>query len=228
MIKLQNISKVYGKKASETRALKDVSLEVKKQEFIAIMGASGCGKSTLLNILGVIDKPTSGKYILNGEEIKFNNINKLSEVRNSKIAFIFQNFALINDMTIKENCLLPLRFRKEKKEEKLKKVDKYLKELGLSEMENKPVKDLSGGQQQRVAIARALVQDTDIILADEPTGALDEENTINILNLFCELNKKYGKTIIMVTHDKMVAEYAESIYIMKDGIFIDKINKVKI
>ncbi|CDG00786.1 Putative ABC transporter related [Clostridium chauvoei JF4335] len=184
------------------------------------MGSSGCGKSTLLNILGMIDKPTKGDYIFENQKINFNNINSLSEIRNTKISFIFQNFALINDMTVLNNCLLPLKFRKGKKSDKHNLIDKYLSELGILNIKNKLIKELSGGQQQRVAIARALVQDTKIILADEPTGALDEENSIKILEIFKLLNEKYKKTIILVTHDLDVSKYAHTTYIIKDGKFI--------
>ncbi|MBX7362449.1 ABC transporter ATP-binding protein [Clostridium chauvoei] len=220
MITLLNIEKIYGKNENQTIALKNINLKINEGEFISIMGSSGCGKSTLLNILGMIDKPTKGDYIFENQKINFNNINSLSEIRNTKISFIFQNFALINDMTVLNNCLLPLKFRKGKKSDKHNLIDKYLSELGILNIKNKLIKELSGGQQQRVAIARALVQDTKIILADEPTGALDEENSIKILEIFKLLNEKYKKTIILVTHDLDVSKYAHTTYIIKDGKFI--------
>ncbi|ATD54183.1 ABC transporter ATP-binding protein [Clostridium chauvoei] len=220
MITLLNIEKIYGKNENQTIALKNINLQINEGDFISIMGSSGCGKSTLLNILGMIDKPTKGDYIFENQKINFNNINSLSEIRNTKISFIFQNFALINDMTVLNNCLLPLKFRKGKKSDKHNLIDKYLSELGILNIKNKLIKELSGGQQQRVAIARALVQDTKIILADEPTGALDEENSIKILEIFKLLNEKYKKTIILVTHDLDVSKYAHTTYIIKDGKFI--------
>lgn len=222
MIKLINIRKIYGKNENQTIALENETLQINEGEFIAIMGPSGCGKSTILNILGMIDRPTSGEYIFENKNINFKNINSLSEIRNTKISFIFQNFALINDMTVLNNCLLPLKFRKDNKHDKNKLADKFLSELGILNIKNKLVKELSGGQQQRVAIARALLQDTKIILADEPTGALDEKNSRNILEIFEYLNKKYKKTIVLVTHDKEVSKYAHSIYMMSDGKFTDK------
>ena len=184
------------------------------------MGPSGCGKSTLLNILGCIDIPDSGEYIIGDKEVNFKRLNSLSEVRNKKISFVFQNFALIKDFTVLDNVALPLKFRGISRKERQRVAKKYLKELEIEDLESKSIRELSGGQQQRVAIARALAQETDIILADEPTGALDEENTNKIMNVLKELNIKFGKTIIMVTHDKQVADKANHILKMKDGMFI--------
>lgn len=218
IIKLVNIEKTYGKGNNEVKALKGINLEIEKGDFISIMGSSGCGKSTLLNIIGCIDTPTNGEYILDGEKIDFNKINSLSDIRNKKISFIFQNFALIKDMTVLNNCILPLKFRKVKMKEKYNLADKYLNELNIGDLKYKKVSELSGGQQQRVAIARALVQESDIILADEPTGALDELNSINILNILKKLNEKYNKTIILVTHDNLVSRYSKRKFFIKDGI----------
>lgn len=218
IIKLVNIEKTYGKGNNEVKALKGINLEIEKGDFISIMGSSGCGKSTLLNIIGCIDTPTNGEYILDGENIDFNKINSLSDIRNKKISFIFQNFALIKDMTVLNNCILPLKFRKVKMKEKYNLADKYLNELNIGDLKYKKVSELSGGQQQRVAIARALVQESDIILADEPTGALDELNSINILNILKKLNEKYNKTIILVTHDNLVSRYSKRKFFIKDGI----------
>lgn len=218
IIKLVNIEKTYGKGNNEVKALKGINLEIEKGDFISIMGSSGCGKSTLLNIIGCIDTPTNGEYILDGEKIDFNKINSLSDIRNKKISFIFQNFALIKDMTVLNNCILPLKFRKVKMKEKYNLADKYLNELNIGDLKYKKVSELSGGQQQRVAIARALVQESDIILADEPTGALDELNSINILNILKKLNEKYNKTIVLVTHDNLVSRYSKRKFFIKDGI----------
>ncbi|MGL4849842.1 MAG: ABC transporter ATP-binding protein [Clostridium sp.] len=219
-LRLDGICKVYGKGESRVDALKNLNLGVEKGSMVAIMGASGCGKSTLLNILGCVDTPTGGKYFINGEEIDFKKINKFHEIRNKKVAFIFQNFALIKNLSVLENVILPLRFRKMKKREMISIAEKYLKELGIETLRNKKANELSGGQMQRVAIARTLTQETEIILADEPTGALDEENSKNIMEILKGLNKKYNKTIIVVTHDKLVSEYCDKVLLMKDGNFI--------
>ncbi|MDQ0148115.1 ABC transporter ATP-binding protein [Eubacterium multiforme] len=218
IIKLVGIEKIYGKGNNEVKALKGINLKIEKGDFISIMGSSGCGKSTLLNIIGCIDTPTQGEYVLYNEKIDFKKINDLSDIRNKKISFIFQNFALIKDMTVLNNCILPLRFRKVKMKKKHELAEKYLNELNISDLKYKKVSELSGGQQQRVAIARALVQESNIILADEPTGALDESNSINILNILKELNDKYNKTIVLVTHDNLVSKYSKRKLFMKDGI----------
>lgn len=220
-ISLSNISKIYGTGEAKTLALDNISLNIKEGEFIAIMGASGCGKSTLLNIIGAVDLPTSGEYKLKGKSVEKSNINKLSKIRNREIGFVFQNFALIKDYTVYENVELPLKFRKLSRKEKDEKIIKYLDALDMSKYKDKLVENISGGQQQRVAICRALVQEADLILADEPTGALDKENSENIMKLLTKLNKEYNKTIIIVTHDETVAKYCSKIITMSDGKFID-------
>lgn len=217
ILTLNNIYKNYGKDNNEVKALRSIDFQVEKGELIAIMGPSGCGKSTLLNILGCIDSPSKGEYFIDGNLIDFRKINSLSEIRNMKISFIFQNFALIKELTVLENVMLPLKFRSMKYKDKLNAAKKYLAELDILELEKKYVDELSGGQQQRVAIARALTQETEIILADEPTGALDEENNIKIMKILRELNEKHGKTIIIVTHNSFVASYCKRILHMKDG-----------
>lgn len=220
-ISLSNISKIYGTGEAKTLALDNISLNIKEGEFIAIMGASGCGKSTLLNIIGAVDLPSSGEYKLKDKSVEKSNINKLSKIRNKEIGFVFQNFALIKDYTVYENVELPLRFRNLSKKEKDEKIIKYLNALDMSKYKDKLVENISGGQQQRVAICRALVQEADLILADEPTGALDKENSENIMKLLTKLNKEYNKTIIIVTHDETVAKYCSKIITMSDGKFID-------
>ena len=220
VLKLNNIYKSYSVGGSKIAVLNNINLDIEKGDFIAIMGPSGCGKSTLLNILGCIDIPDSGEYIIGDKEVNFKRLNSLSEVRNKKISFVFQNFALIKDFTVLDNVALPLKFRGISRKERQRVAKKYLKELEIEDLESKSIRELSGGQQQRVAIARALAQETDIILADEPTGALDEENTNKIMNVLKELNIKFGKTIIMVTHDKQVADKANHILKMKDGMFM--------
>lgn len=220
ILKLTNIYKSYGKGNSEVKALRGISMEVKRGDFIGIMGPSGCGKSTFLNVLGCIDSPDKGEYIIGDNLIDFKKLNSLSEIRNEKISFIFQNFALIKELTVVENIMLPLKFRNMKYKDRLKQARKYLQELNIIELEKKYVNELSGGQQQRVAIARALAQETEVILADEPTGALDEENSIKIMELLKKLNRKYSKTLIIVTHDNLVASYCDNILHMKDGDWV--------
>ena len=222
VLKLNNINKSYLVGSSKAPVLNNINLEVNKGDFIAIMGTSGCGKSTLLNILGCIDVPDSGEYIINNEQVDFKKLNSLSEVRNKKISFVFQNFALIKDFTVLDNVALPLKFRGISRKEREMTAKKYLQNLNIEELTSKSIRELSGGQQQRVAIARDLAQETDIILADEPTGALDEENTEKIMDILQDLNGKFGKTIIMVTHDKQVADKANRILKMQDGKFIEE------
>lgn len=215
-ILLENVSKVYGKKESEFKALKDINLKIKEGELIAIMGASGSGKTTLLNIIGCIDELTYGKYLLDNEDCSNKSFDELAKIRNEKIAFIFQNFALIKELTVKENIMLPLEYRKGKKNYNINFND-YIEILGLKEILNKKVSKLSGGQQQRVAIMRSLVQGAEIMLADEPTGALDEDNGKKIMDILLELNKKEKKTILIVTHNPVIAKYCNRIINIKDG-----------
>lgn len=220
ILKLNNIHKNYGKGNSEVKALRGIDLDINQGDLIAIMGPSGCGKSTLLNILGCIDYPDKGEYRIENNLIDFKKMNSLADIRNHKISFIFQNFALIKDLTVLENVMLPLKFRHIKYHEKVNQAVKYLDELDIKNMKSKYITELSGGQQQRVAIARALTQQTEIILADEPTGSLDEENTIKIMEILSSLSQKYNKTIIIVTHENLVAKYCNKILYMKDGKWI--------
>jgi putative ABC transport system ATP-binding protein len=219
IIKLKNISKYYGKNNSKVTALNNINLEVQEGDMIAIMGPSGCGKSTLLNILGCIDLPDEGEYILEEQLISKSNFNKLSKIRNSKVSFIFQNFALLKNFNVIDNVMLPLKFRKVSNNEKKQIATKCMDKLGILEIKNKKASNLSGGQQQRVAIARALAQDSKIILADEPTGALDQTNGTNIIEILQKLNLD-GKTVIIVTHDMNIANKCKKIIYMKDGVFV--------
>lgn len=216
----KNLFKVYGKNDSETIALNGIDIEIEKGEMIAIMGSSGCGKSTLLNILGCIDIPTKGEYYIDGMNVDFKKLNTLSDIRNKKISFIFQNFALVKDLNVIENIVLPLKFRGISYNDRISKAIPYLKELEIENLKNRNIKTLSGGQQQRVAIARALTQESEIILADEPTGALDEKNSIKIMQVLKNLNQKYNKTIIVVTHDNLVAGFCAKVLNMKDGQWV--------
>lgn len=219
-LKICGLTKIYGKKDNQTKALNNISLEINQSDMIGIMGRSGCGKSTLLNILGCIDTPDSGEYYIDGALVDFKKLRNLNLIRNKKISFIFQNFSLIKEFSVLENVILPLNFRKMSNRDKYTIAEKYLKEVGILHLKRKKVTDLSGGEQQRVAIVRALCQETDIILADEPTGALDEENSTLIMKILKELNTKYNKTIIIVTHDPIVAGYCKKVLKMNDGKWI--------
>lgn len=217
ILELKNIVKDYGKGEGLVTALRNVNLSINKGEMIAIMGPSGSGKSTLLNILGFLDKPTSGEYLFEGENVKNFNENHLAKYRNEKIGFVVQNFALIDDYTVYQNINIPLDYGKIKKSERKVRIKKIVEKVGLSEKINKLPKELSGGQNQRVAIARALINNPEIILADEPTGALDLNTGEEIMSIFKDLNKE-GKTIIIITHDKNIANKCNRIINIKDGI----------
>jgi putative ABC transport system ATP-binding protein len=217
IIELKDIKKNYGKDLSKVEALKGINLSIKQGEMVAIMGPSGGGKSTLLNIIGCIDTPTEGTYLLEGQEVSKLNFNKLSFARNKKLSFIFQNFALLKDFSVIDNVIMPLNFRKISGKDKKRLAFQYLDKLEMKDLYNKKVKNLSGGQQQRVAIARALAQESNIILADEPTGALDQNNGKNIMNILKDLNEEENKTIIIVTHDPNIASYCSRIINLKDG-----------
>ena len=213
---LKNIGKIYGKGEASTEALRGIELKIEKGDFWAIIGPSGSGKSTLLNILGCIDVPTSGEYFLNGQLVnKFTN-SQLSTARNETISFIFQYFALLNEYTVYENIMLPLNCRKISVREKKQLVNYYMKRLGIEGLSKKKPTQISGGQQQRVAIARALVTKPDIILADEPTGALDRKTGEEVMKILHEINAE-GKTIVVVTHDMEVAKAAKKQFYIEDG-----------
>lgn len=216
MIRLENISKEYKVDKQKIRVLNNINLEIKDNEFIAIMGASGSGKTTLLNIIGCMDKASYGTYYLDDRLVSSLNDNELSEIRTKKITFVFQNFALMDKYTAYENIELPLVAKKVKKKERKQKILEVAKQLGIENQLNKLPAQMSGGQQQRIAIARSLVSGANIILADEPTGALDNKNGIELMKILKELNE-LGKTIILVTHDIEIAKYAKRIIYIKDG-----------
>jgi len=216
LIELKDVLKIYGKDDNKTVALSEVNLKIEKGEFVSIMGPSGSGKTTLLNIIGCMDTLTQGEYLLDNKSISKHSGNQLAEVRGSFISFIFQNFALMNDYTVYENIELPLHYKKMTKKDKRIKILDAMKMLGISELSKKKPTQISGGQQQRVAIARALVCDAEIILADEPTGALDQKTGEELLKILSEINSQ-GKTIIVITHDQNVAKYTKRCINIVDG-----------
>ncbi len=220
IIAVKNLIKTYRTGDIEVHALNDVSLTINKGEFAAIMGASGSGKSTFMNILGCLDNPTSGEYILEGEDVLSRDKNKLAELRNSKLGFIFQSFNILPRTSALENVELPLLYNnKIGAKERREKALNALKSVGLADRVNSMPNQLSGGQQQRVAIARALVNDPIIIMADEPTGNLDSRTSYEIMEIFQKLNDK-GITIVMVTHEADIAQFARNNIIFKDGKII--------
>ena len=224
LIDAENIIKTYTTGTGEYctfYALKGVSLKIEKGEFAAIMGASGSGKSTFMNIIGCLDKPTSGKYFLDGENIVDTRLDKLSEVRNSKLGFVFQGFNLISRTSALENVELPMIYKGIPPKERRERAMEALKIVGLTGKEQNMPNQLSGGQQQRVAIARAIVNDAPVILADEPTGNLDTKTSYEIMDFFVNLNERMGKTIVLVTHEDDIAKYCKRIIRFKDGNIID-------
>ena len=216
MIRINDLRKVYRTEEVETIALDNMSLHVKEHEFVAIMGPSGCGKSTFLNILGLLDDPGSGSYLFNGVEVTGLNEDKRCDLRRENIGFVFQNFNLIEELTVFENIELPLENCGMKASLRKMKVEKALKSVLLNHRRNYFPSQLSGGQQQRVAIARAIVNDPKLILADEPTGNLDSRNGLEIMDLLTMLNDA-GTTIVMVTHSEHDARYSHRIIHMLDG-----------
>ncbi|MFN3921707.1 MAG: ABC transporter ATP-binding protein [Caldimicrobium sp.] len=220
MVVLEDIKKIYQMGKITYEVLRGVHLKVEEGDFLAIMGPSGGGKSTLLNILGLLDKPTSGRYFLEGMEVSALSNSQLAKLRNQKIGFIFQAFHLIPWASALENVLLPLLYRGDIQEKDIERAKYLLKRLGLEKHLHFKPAELSGGQQQRVAIARALINNPKLLLADEPTGNLDSQSSKEVMDILEELNKD-GLTIIMVTHDPEIAKRAKEIKILKDGIFIN-------
>lgn len=219
IIKAQNLSKVYKTGELETVALTDVSFEIKKGEFVAIMGPSGSGKSTLMHIIGALDTPTSGTYILDGEEVQMLTDDELSDIRNRKIGFIFQSYNLLSRTSALQNVMLPMRYAGIPKEERLKKAEKYLRMVGLGERLTHGSNQLSGGQQQRVAIARGLAMNPAILLADEPTGNIASAQAEEIMDIFQKINDE-GHTIVMITHEPDIAAHAKRVINIRDGRII--------
>lgn len=218
IIKLEGVDKVYRTKEIETTALENVNLEVEKGEFVSIMGPSGCGKSTLLNIIGLLDSPTKGKVELLGKDLSKAGDNALSEFRNKNIGFVFQSFHLIPTLNVADNVALPLIYRSDvSMSERHRRVREVLERLGMTHRMKHLPNQLSGGQCQRVAIARAIVGDPEIILADEPTGNLDSKMGAEVMDLLHELNKRDGRTIVMVTHNESQARGTDRIIRFFDG-----------
>jgi putative ABC transport system ATP-binding protein len=216
MIEISDLEKSYTNGSVATQVLNGVSFRIQAGEYVAIMGASGTGKSTLMNIIGCLDKPTSGRYSLNGTEVEAVDDNALSRLRNHEIGFVFQQFHLLPRASAIKNVMLPLIYSDEYPTDAEERATKMLESVGLSDRVNYRPSELSGGQQQRVAIARALVTNPSIILADEPTGNLDRRSGIEVLAIFRRLNRK-GHTIIMVTHDEATAKHANRIIQIKEG-----------
>lgn len=222
-MQLKGITKTYGGKDMEpVYALRGVDLTINDGDFIAIMGPSGCGKSTLMNIVGLLDTPTSGQYFLRGKEVKNLTSNQQSLIRRNTIGFIFQGYNLLKRMKAREQVALPLSYMGISGKEAKERCYEALAMVGLKGRENALPNQLSGGQQQRVCIARALVTNAGLILADEPTGALDSKTGIELMELFKKLNAEQQKTILLITHDANVATYAKTTIRMKDGCFVQK------
>ncbi len=221
MIKITDLVKIYRTEEVETTALNKLSLEVKEGEFISIMGASGCGKSTLLNIIGLLDTPDGGSYVFDTTEVATFSEKQRASLRKSNIGFVFQNFNLIDELTVFENVELPLIYNKVKSSERKKRVKEILERIGIAHRAKHYPLQLSGGQQQRVAVARALVTNPKLILADEPTGNLDSKSGNDVMELLTELHAT-GATIVMVTHSSYDAQFSTRIITLKDGEIVSQ------
>ncbi|MCR4326612.1 MAG: ABC transporter ATP-binding protein [Candidatus Roizmanbacteria bacterium] len=220
MIKASRLTKVYNMEGVETIALSDISLQIKKGEFVAIMGPSGSGKSTLMHILGALDLPTSGEYFLDGQNVEKMTEDELADIRNRKIGFIFQAYNLLPRTSALDNVMLPMAYAGIPEDEQLKSAKQFLEIVGLGNRLHHTTNQLSGGQQQRVAIARSLVMDPAILLADEPTGNIASAQADEIMSIFQKLNEK-GHTIIMITHEPDIAHYAKRIIHIRDGKIVE-------
>lgn len=215
------VKKYYIGEPNELKILKGISLKIYEGEFVAIVGESGSGKSTLMNIIGVLDKPTEGKYYLDGIDVQSATEKDMNSIRNKKIGFVFQNFNLIGRTSALKNVELPMLYAGVNSKQRTGRAMKLLEKVGMAERYNHNPNELSGGQKQRVAIARSLANDPSIILADEPTGALDSETSRTVMDIFHELNKKQNKTIILITHSKELAEECPRVITIRDGEIID-------
>jgi putative ABC transport system ATP-binding protein len=222
IVRLIDVHKTYRTGEMKVHAVRGVSIEIRRAEFVALMGASGSGKSTLMNILGCLDRPNSGCYVLDGADVSGLDRDRLADIRNRKIGFVFQNFNLLPRTSARENAELPLLYGAQRltNAQLREKADHVLASVGLAGREDHHPSQLSGGQQQRVAIARALINDPEVVLADEPTGNLDSRTSIEIMGIFQQLNER-GITIVMVTHEQDIAAYARRNVIMRDGLILD-------
>jgi len=221
LIEVKNAIKIYRMGEENFYALNDVSFSIEKGEFVAIMGASGSGKSTCMNMLGTLDKPTSGEYYLDGIDVLSLNSDELSNIRNNKIGFVFQGFNLIARTSAIDNVAMPMLYKGISERERYERALEALKIVGLENKAQNLPSQMSGGQQQRVAIARAIVNDAPLILADEPTGNLDTKTSIDVMQFFVNLNEKYGKTIVLVTHEPDIAAYCKRVLKFKDGKIVN-------
>ena len=217
VIKFDHIHKIYKMGDIEVHALRGVSLEIRQGEFLAVMGVSGSGKSTMMNIIGCLDQPTRGTYILDGHDVSKLSKDDRADIRNLKIGFVFQGFNLLSRTSAIENVELPMLYSGIETAERRRRAQEALEAVGLAGRENNHPNQLSGGQQQRVAIARALVNHPTIILADEPTGALDSRTSVEVMEIFQRLNRERGITLLLVTHEHDIAEYAQRVVIFRDG-----------
>ena len=215
ILEMENVDKIYGSGDSEVKALNHVSFSVHKGEFIAIIGESGSGKSTLLNIVGMLDRPTNGKIVIDGIEQREMTLDQQAVFRRENIGFIFQSFNFIQELTVEENIIFPISLGHNKPDRK--KIDSIINKLGLEKRKQHFPSQLSGGQQQRVAIGRALATEPKLILADEPTGNLDSKNSQEVIKILWEISKEYGRTVLLITHNHDIAKVADRILYVKDG-----------
>lgn len=231
ILRTERLVKNYGKEGeseqaeSAVKVLRGLDLCIREQEFAGIMGKSGCGKTTLLKVLGLIDKPTGGKVYFYRKSIADLWSDELADIRRQKIGFIFQDFYLLNSMTVRENIMLPMVLDKRESRSCTEKGEELAEKFGLTHLLEKYPYELSGGEKQRTAISRALINNPDLILADEPTGNLDSRSSQNVIDTLCQINRNMGKTIIMVTHDPRMASYCSRLILLKDGVILEDIER---